>query len=395
MSEAERREGSTLTGELKDLVDMLPKDMGGWRGLIDQAAQHVELLLGDKEHVAIVGPANTGKSTLFNQWIHSKGEKAQVSAVPGTTREVAEGDAGLFAAIDTPGADAVGPVGEQEKERALSAGRSADVLVALFDATHGIREPEVELARSLKALPAPVILALNKIDLIPKSERKQVRETAARALGVEPEMLLPVSAKTGENVEDLLVRVALAEPGIVAALGAALPHYRWKLSQVVIGRAASTSAAIAVTPIPLLDFIPLVGVQAAMVLSLARIHDFRINLARAKELLLTFGAAVLGRTLFYELSKLSGPPGWLVAAAVAAGTTAAVGYASTVWFERGAKLPDDSMKRISRAVAGSVVDRLRDLGRRKPDRKSLRARVEEALEELPEVEQAQAKKNQA
>lgn len=395
MTEAEKGEGSSLAGALKELVDLLPKDMGGWRGLIDQAAQHVELVLGDKEKVAIVGPANTGKSTLFNRWTHSKAEKAQVSAVPGTTREVAEGDAGVFAAIDTPGADAVGSVGEQEKERALSAASQADVLVALFDAAHGIREPEVELARSLMAMPAPVILALNKIDLIPKSERKQVREMAARALGVEPELLTPVSAKTGENVEDLLVRVALAEPGIVAALGAALPHYRWKLSQVVIGRAASTAAAIAVTPIPLLDFIPLVGVQAAMVLSLARIHNFRINLARAKELLATFGAGVLGRTIFYELSKLSGPPGWLVAAAVAAGTTASVGYASTVWFERGAKLPADSMKRISRAVAGSVVERLRDLGRRKPDRKSLRARVEEALEALPEIDPAQGEEDQA
>lgn len=383
-SKGERTERATAG--FQALIEMLPKDMGGWRQLMAQAAEHVEVVLGDKEQVAIVGPANSGKSTLYNQWILGRGLPAQVSSVPGTTRSTAQADAGIFAAIDTPGADAVGPVGQEERDRALEAARRADVLVALFDATHGIRTPEVELADQLRQLRKPTVMALNKIDLVPRGERTQVRNTAARALAVEPDELVLVSAKTGENIDRLLVRIAMIEPGVVAALGQALPHYRWRLSQVVIARAASTAAAIAVTPIPFLDFIPLIGVQSAMVLSLARIHDFRLSLARVRELLLTFGAGVLGRTLFYELSKLSGPPGWLIGAAVAAGTTAAVGYASTVWFEQGARLEADAMKRISRAIAGSVVDRLRDLGRRKPDRKSLRARVEEALEDLPEID---------
>lgn len=384
---AERQ--NRLAEGVQDLIEMLPKDMGGWRQLMAQAAEHVEVVLGDKEQVAIVGPANSGKSTLYNQWVLGRGLPAEVSSVPGTTRSVAAADAGLFAAIDTPGADAVGPVGKQERDRALEAARGADVLVALFDATHGIREPEVELAGQLRRLRKPVVMALNKIDLIPRGERLEVQTTAAKALAMESEELVLVSAKTGENVDRLLVRIAMVEPGVVAALGRALPHYRWRLSQVVIARAASTAAAIAVTPIPFLDFIPLIGVQAAMVLSLARIHDFRINLARAREILVTFGAGVLGRTLFYELSKLSGPPGWLVGAAVAAGTTAAVGYASTVWFGRGARLEADTLKRISREIAASVVERLRDLGRRKPDRKSLRMRVEGALDDLAEVETAQ------
>jgi uncharacterized protein (DUF697 family) len=172
----------------------------------------------------------------------------------------------------------------------------------------------------------------------------------------------------------------------VAALGAALPEYRWKLSQTSISRAASTAAAIAITPLPFLDFFPILGVQVAMVLSIARIHAYSITVKRARELIATFGIAILGRTLFYELSKLSGPPGWLLAAGVAAGTTTALGYASSVWFERGEKPSRDSIAKISREITRAIVDQLKALGRRRPEKTTIRKRVEKALEEIDPVE---------
>jgi small GTP-binding protein len=76
------------------------------------------VVTGDKRRVTIVGPANVGKSTLYNQLIRNAAGRAEVSAVPGTTRVSQTADAGLFAVVDTPGADAVGGVGEVEKERA-------------------------------------------------------------------------------------------------------------------------------------------------------------------------------------------------------------------------------------------------------------------------------------
>ena len=90
---------------------------------------------------------------------------------------------------------------------------------------------------------------------------------------------------------------------------------------------------------------------------------------------------MLGRTLFIELSKLGGPPGWVVAVAVAAGVTVAMGYAVATWFEKGEKLPSTSLLRVSRAIAGNLIARLS--GR---DRKSMRRRVSEALQDLPAEE---------
>ena len=366
-------------------LGLLPGDMKGWRGLIDRAVDHVRVTVGDRHQVAIVGPANVGKSTLYNQLIRSRADRAVVSAVPGTTRRAQEADTGLFAVIDTPGADAVGGVGEEERQRALAAAQAADVLVVLFDATHGIRPAEQLLFQDLIALGKPTVVGLNKMDLV-RSERAAVIGKAATDLGISAEQILPLSAKEGHGVERVLLAVAKTEPRIVAALGEALPVYRWKLSQAVIARTASTAAAIAVTPLPIIDFIPLVGVQSAMVLSLARIHAQKITLARARELMLTFGLGLLGRSLFYELSKFGGPPGWLLAAGVAVGTTVALGYAVTAWFERGERMSPQSLRQTGRAASQAVMEQLRDLGRKRPSRITLRQRVDQALDELPPPE---------
>lgn len=367
---------------LTKALGLLPGDIQNWRSLIDEAIDHLRVAAGSKSKIAIVGPVNVGKSTLYNQFVREKADKAAVSAVPGTTRHVHHADAGLFTVIDTPGADAPGVVGEEEKARAITAAGEADVIVLLFDAVHGIRVPEQTLFDEMMNLGKPAVVALNKIDLI-KKELPQVIGKAAGSLRVPSDQLIPISAKKGTGLEKLMVAIAKSEPGIVAALGAALPQYRWKLAQASITRAASTAAAIAITPLPFLDFFPLLGVQSALVLSIARIHAYKITVKRARELLATFGIALLGRTLFYELSKLGGPPGWLLAAGVAAGTTTALGYATTIWFERGKKLSKESLAAISRSVTDTILERMKSFGKKKPKKATLRERIEESLEDIP------------
>jgi small GTP-binding protein len=378
-----------LRKDLQETLKQLPGDPRGWRSLLEQAAGQVRFAAGDKKSIAIIGPANVGKSTFYNQMVLEKRDRATVSAVPGTTRESQSSDVGIFTIVDTPGADSIGAVGKEEREKAIQSAGDADVIVAMYDATHGIRSPEKELFQTLRELKIPIIVALNKMDLV-GAEKPTVLGKAAAALGVRIEDVIPMSAKKGEGVASVLVSIARSEPGIIAALGSALPAYRWNLAQVQIGRAASTAAAVAITPLPFLDFIPLIGIQAALVLGIARTYAQKMTLSRARELIATFGMGLIGRTLFYELAKLGGPPGWLVAAAVAAGTTVAIGYASMIWFERGIKLSSEAIKRISKAVSETVVSRLQDLGRKRPEKGTLRERVMEVLEELepPEGEEA-------
>ena len=133
----------------------------------------------------------------------------------------------------------------------------------------------------------------------------------------------------------------------------------------------------------LLDVIPLLALQTSLVLGIARVFRYRITLGRVRELLATFGLGFLGRTLFQELSKLGGPPGWALAAAIAASTTAAMGYAATVWFERGERLTRERVRDLARGLSGQLLERLRGLGRRRPGRQKVEEAVEAALEALP------------
>ena len=374
----------TARGPLIKALRDLPEDLGRWRELIRLALSHVRVVTGDKRRVAIVGPANVGKSTLYNQLVRSAADRAEVSAVPGTTRISQAADAGLFAVVDTPGADAVGAVGEAEKDQAFAAARGADFLVIVFDAIQGIKRAEQELFRELQALEHPYIVVLNKVDLVAGArERDRVLEAAARNLELKPDEVVPCVAKDGKRVGRVLLAVAKAEPEIVAALGAALPDYRMLLAWSATRKAAATAAAIALTPLPILDVFPLLAVQTSLVLGIARIYGQRITFGRARELVVTFGLGFLGRTLFQELSKLGGPPGWLLAAAIAASTTVVIGRAAAVWFERGERAKASDLRAESRSLAKGMLQSLKRLGRLRPHREAVRREVEAALPEAP------------
>jgi GTPase len=329
--------------------------------------------------VAIVGPANVGKSTLYNQLVRVAADRAEVSPVPGTTRVSQEADAGVFAVIDTPGADAVGEVGEREKERALAAARDADFLVIVFDAIQGIKRDERALFDELQALGKRLIVVLNKIDLV-KGHAGRVMEKTASSLGLEAAQVVSCAARDGKSVDRVLLAIAKADPEIVAALGRALPAFRRRLALSATRRAAATSAAIAFAPLPILDVVPLLAVQVSLVLGIARIYRYKITLWRAKELIATFGLGFLGRTLFQELSRLSGPPGWALAAAVASSTTMVMGQAAALWFERGERLTSETLRALTGRLTDRLLEAFRALGSRRPSRRRLAEQAARALE---------------
>jgi uncharacterized protein (DUF697 family) len=180
--------------------------------------------------------------------------------------------------------------------------------------------------------------------------------------------------------------IAVAEPSLVAALGKALPEYRWHLAWRSIISGASVSAVIALTPLPMLDFGPLVVTQSLMVLGIARIYQYEITPARAKELIATFGIGFLGRTLFQQLSKLGGIPGWALSAAVAASTTVVMGYAATIWFETGEKISSETLKTLTQRVTKYLLETLKKIAK-KPGRQNLQQKIESALETMPDLRQ--------
>jgi GTP-binding protein Era len=367
-----------------------PSDTNLVKLLVKLSTAQLRQAFGQKHRVAIVGPTNVGKSTLYNQLVQTKSDQAVVSPLPGTTTENQQADAALFTVIDTPGADAVGSMGVREKELALSAATDADFLILVFDAIQGIKKTEQELFNELSALKKPFVVVLNKIDLVPRKDLQAVISNAALNLGLERDQIVPIAAKDGKNIGKVLLAVAATEPEMVAALGQALPEYRWQLAWQTIVRSASISAAIALAPLPVIDFVPLVVTQSIMVVSIARIYKYKITPQRATELVATFGLGFLGRTLFQELSKFGGLPGWLLSAAIAASTTVVMGYAAVRWFEKGEKLSTEALKKLTQSMTTTLLDSLKSLGKRKPGQKGLRERITQSLENSPLAEDRSA-----
>lgn len=366
---------------LKDLFEGIPLDYNLLNMLMDLTMMQMKIALAGKSQVAIVGPANVGKSTLFNLFVRQKVDLAEVSPVPGTTRVNQMADAGIFAVIDTPGADAVGEVGEKEKEQALDAAREADFLVIMFDAIQGIKENELNLYHQLLALEKPYLIVLNKIDLVGGKHETSVLDKAANNLGLSPNKIIPISAKHSVNITKVLMGIVITDPALVIPLAQALPQYRWNLAWRVIVTSSTISGVIALVPLPLIDFIPLIINQSTMVLSIARIHNYKITLKRARELVATFGIGLLARSLFQQLSKLGGVPGWALSSAIAASTTVALGYAASLWFEKGERLNKEVFNNITHALTLELVGRIKNIFKRKPSKKDFKEALQDSLEQ--------------
>ncbi|WP_236822394.1 GTPase [Anaerolinea thermolimosa] len=339
------------------------------------------MAFGDKKQVVILGPTNVGKSTLFNQLIQNATDRAEVSPLPGTTRQNKMADAGLFTIVDTPGADAVGETATRERQSAMEAARSADCIILVFDASQGIRQSELAIAQEIFQLQKPWVVVLNKIDLV-KRDLDRVIELASKNLGLKPDLIIPVSARSGQNLSRVVMRVALVEPEMIAALGRGLPQFRRQLAWRTIISTATGAAAVALVPLPMIDFIPLAGLQTMMTLSIARIYQFEISPARARELIATLGLGYLGRTLFYELSKLGGIPGWLLSVAIAASVTVTMGYAAILWFESGVRISNATLNQISRQLTRNLIQSLKNLGKKRPGVETIQEELSSFLEKL-------------
>lgn len=373
----------TQQKKLKESLPLIPQDStAGLKKLYELGEAHLRMAFGQQHRVAIVGPANVGKSTLFNQLIRSGEQPAAVSPVPGTTITNQTASAALFQLIDTPGVDAVGTPGQNEREEALRAAGEADFLVILFDAIQGVKTPQQAMFEDLKKMGKPFLAALNKMDLISKRDRDAVVHTAAHNLGLQPGDLLPISALEDDGVGALLLTIAGSEPALLTALGDALPEYRGRLAWQATLRAATSASVVALTPIPIIDFLPLAAIQGLLVLTIGRIYRYKITPARAKELLGTLGLGYVGRVLFYELTRLGGPPTWIISVAIAASMTILVGYSAMLWFEKGEKLTTARARELLKSITRQLVERLKSRGKKRPRRKKFAKSIQETLEDL-------------
>ena len=164
--------------------------------------------------VALVGWPNVGKSTLLNTLVGVK--VAIVTPKPQTTRNRIVGIKTLPQAqlifVDTPGIHRHpgSLLNQRMVEAALYVLQETDVVLFLVDAQRGVIPADEEIAQRLSSARVPVVVVVNKIDLVSRTALLPLLERLATLL---PERdIVPVSALTGENTAELLNTIIAALP---------------------------------------------------------------------------------------------------------------------------------------------------------------------------------------
>ena len=214
-----------LIAQLEAGIDFAEDDVpvSGWQDIVERLeAIHVDLdkLVEGYEYgrivrqgltLAIVGRPNVGKSSLFNRLLNQ--ERAIVTAVPGTTRDLVAETASIAGIplrfVDTAGirdtADEVESIGVQKSWQAVA---DSDLRLLVVDASEGWTTEDGRLLRRIRPLGA-LLVAYNKSDL-PKQlemtelERVDCSREADRT--PNPESRTPAvwtSALTGEGLPEL------------------------------------------------------------------------------------------------------------------------------------------------------------------------------------------------
>ena len=155
--------------------------------------------------ITICGRPNVGKSTLTNALV---GEKiAIVSNKPQTTRNritaiVSRGNT-QFVLMDTPGFHKPRTrLGDYMVNVVKESVADVDEVLLLVEPVAAIGPQEEELIERLKSTGAPAILVINKIDTVDKTRLLSVMALYAQAFDFDA--VIPVSAKTGEGLEELM-----------------------------------------------------------------------------------------------------------------------------------------------------------------------------------------------
>jgi tRNA modification GTPase len=246
-----RSRGLRLLAHLEAAIDFadedLPTDLdeqirAGTTRLLNDIGLHLDDRRGERLrdglHIAIIGPPNAGKSSLLN--LLARREAAIVSETAGTTRDVIEVhlDLGGWPVVlaDTAGLrESTDAVEQEGVRRARARAVTADLRLLVLDASADWRRDRTALTRAADRWdPASDIVVVNKTDLAP----------------VDDPDVVPLSAKAGEGLPELLARIEGSAAHLMKE-GTAPPLTRARHREALMDAQAALGRALAAREVAL------------------------------------------------------------------------------------------------------------------------------------------------
>lgn len=266
-----------------------------------------------------------------------------VGAKPGETTGIDRyiyRDKIIFA--DTPGLD---DINRHNSEETMKFYKNADVILFFLNAAGTVfSEGEKRSFDMISKENKNILFVLNKIDAaddIP-SLIQYVKQHTKNKYNV-----VPISSRTGENIDKLRNEImAILKKKHKEIQFARLVKEKSSTANRWIVAASGSATAVGAAPIPGSDFIPLTGIQVALLVKLATLYEKPLSKERAKELTIATITGNIGKTLFRQVIKFIPGAGSVAGGSIAGGMTLALGYAVKYAYENDIELDANSLKSL-------------------------------------------------
>lgn len=350
----------------------------------DPVAENAELVVGLKTHlataweqsdvqlrealsksltVAFLGSASSGKDSAIRALFGL--DFGDISPIPGSTDRlrVAKLDpAGKVLLVNAPG---FGDVRGEVDAVARQVLDTLDIVVYVVNCEGGATIDEKRDLDAIRERGRPVLVALNKIDLIRASQRDEFVTATLAQLGVDAKdavvcafdplpQLSPEPIGIDHVIEWIAERLNEGGKGLLFA-----KHLRNKAAacEPIIARAARTASVAGAVPIPGADLAAVTAVQVKLIRDIAEVHGIEVDrevavfiigqvLTGGMKGFLRWGVEALKTAGFIPGTQFAEGAILALGSVVAGASTYGVGKAAVAWMQRGGKIEVDALRNI-------------------------------------------------
>lgn len=301
----------------------------GWQ--VDELAAQIRQ--ESQARIAFAGLNGVGKRLLYNRlrgWVMHWPERSPLDDLPHIE------PLGLFVLADLPEADDAAwqqQWGLSPDSLFATLGDPA-LVVYLLDATRGITQADYRWITTLRTGGRPLVIALNKLDLI--FDQKIDVTTTQQYLGMP---VIPISAMTGLNVtSQLLPAILNAAPRLAVPLGREIATLRRLAARHMIRQSALFAGLLGTQPVPGLELPFLAILHSGVVLRIGAAYGYQPGGSLSREVVATVIAMTALQYIGQTAAKFVPLVGSFVGGALSLAATLLIGETAIRYYEAGATI---------------------------------------------------------
>ncbi|MGO1060795.1 GTPase [Planococcus sp. FY231025] len=291
--------------------------------MFENEMKKVNDMLDQELLISLIGEVNAGKSSTINKIIGK--DIASTNPMPGETVSVDPYNLqGLenIKFMDTPG---LNDPNDENPKKTLEFVQNSDVVLFFLNAAGTVfSESEKEKFTSIEKQNKDILIVLNKIDAaedIPSIIQFVKNHTGNKY------KVIPISSKTGENLENLKKEILflLEKKGKDLLFAKSMKEKSAAANRWIIGSGVS-AGVIGASPIPGSDVIPLTSLQVGLIIKLSKLYDKPLSKKAARDMIVITATQTIGHTIYRQALKFIPGAGSVIGGTVASAMTLALGY---------------------------------------------------------------------